>query len=123
MSEDTSERRRILDPAVADILDGMQRKQEERKLPTAERKRKASERMRAKERLSGRVNYDLPEGIKQRLRELARHERVPESQLAALALARFLADVAAGRVRLSDYRKPSRSPKFDWTLDLSSFEG
>ena len=108
--------RRPLDPAVADLLDGMERKQAESQLPKREREKKAKERKRAEARYPSRLNVDLPPRVKALVKALAARERVPESQLVALACARLLAAIDAGEVDLTDYKRPTKSPKYDWVL-------
>jgi hypothetical protein len=50
------------DPAVADLLDGMQQRQAEAQLPPREREKKARERARIKARREQRATFDLPPG-------------------------------------------------------------
>jgi hypothetical protein len=116
MADRKPQRRPILDPAVADLLSGMERKQEEAQLPRREREKKARERARIEARREQRATYDLPPDIRQRIKDLAEEERVPASQIVTLALMRFLADHAHGKIDLSTYKQPSRSPRYDWNL-------
>lgn len=111
-------RRQTLDPAVADLLGGMEQRHEERSLPRKEREKKAKERRRAEERKPSRLNLDLPPRVKQGVKDLAARESVPESQLVTLAIVRFFEDLKAGRVKLEDYKRPTKSPKYDWVLEI-----
>jgi hypothetical protein len=111
-------RRQILDPTVADLLSDMESKQAEAMLPRREREKRARERAKIQARRDRRVTYDLPPVVRQIIEELAERERIPASQVVSLALARFLQDLAQGRVDLSVYKQPSRSPRYDWNLVL-----
>lgn len=120
MSSDKLERR-SLDPAVGDIMAGMEHIAAERKLDKRKRERRKREREKAASRRAAgtRVNLDLPVWLKARLKELAAAERVPESQIVALACARLLAEIAAGSVDLTAYKEPSSSPRYEWNLRVA----
>ena len=114
------ERIKTLDPAVADLLDNMQERQADRQLTKGERRKKARQQEKDRERKAEgtRFQIDLPKGIKALTLALADREHLPASQIIALALVRFLEDVDAGRVDLSEYKRPSKSPRYDWTLEI-----
>jgi hypothetical protein len=118
MAKAKKERRPILDPAVAELLAGMEQRQAESQLPRKEREKKVRERAKIQARRDQRATYDLPPGIRSRIKELAEEERLPASQLVTLALFRFLSDFESGQVDLSEYKQPSRSPRYDWNLVL-----
>ncbi len=69
-------------------------------------------------RKGSRVTYDLPPDLRESLRILSEELRIPASQLAALALIRFLKEFKSGALDLGIYKKPLRSPRFDWNLEL-----
>ncbi len=116
MPERKRERRPVIDSAVADLLAGMEQKTAEAQLPRREREKKAKERAKIQARRSQRATYDLPPLLRERMMDLSEELRLPASQLVTLALARFLKDYSAGQVDLSQYKKPSRSPRYDWNL-------
>jgi len=116
MAVDKKQRRSALDPAVADLLKGMQQKQAEAQLPRRERERISRERAKIQSRRDQRATYDLPPSVREGIRLLAEDLRLPASQLATLALARFLQDYQNGSVELGKYKQPSRSPRYDWNL-------
>lgn len=116
MVDAKKERRSSLDPAVADLLRGMQQKQVEAQLPRREREKLSKERAKIQARRDQRATYDLPPTIREGIRQLAEDLRLPASQLATLALARFLADYQKGLIDLGQYKNPSRSPRYDWNL-------
>ncbi len=116
MAEAKKVRRITLDPAVADLLKGMQQKQTESQLPRREREKLSRERAKIQSRRDQRATYDLPPTIREGLRLLAEDLRLPASQLATLALARFLIDYQNGSIDLGQYKQPSRSPRYDWNL-------
>ena len=115
-------RQQILDPAVADLLAGMEQRQSEAALPRKERERRARERAKIQSRKEQRATYDLPPALRHRIKELAEAERVPASQLVTLALIRFLKDLKNGAVDIDGYKQPSRSPRYDWNLKLAEEE-
>jgi len=83
-----------------------------------EQARRQRERARTQARREQRVTYDLPPVLRQRLQALGEELRIPASQLAALALGRFLNDYAGGGVDLGAYKQPSLSPRYEWNLKL-----
>lgn len=116
MAERKFERKTILDPAVADLLTGMEQRQAEAALPRKERERISRERAKIQSRRDQRATYDLPPSIREMVRDLAEDLRLPASQLVTLALARFLSDYGNGLIDLGKYKQPSRSPRYDWNL-------
>lgn len=118
MANRNLQRRSILDPAVADLLAGMENKQAEARLPRKLREKKAKERAKIRARRDQRVTYDLPPQLKQSVFELAESLSLPASQLVTLALYRFMQSYQEGGVDLSKYKKPSKSPRYDWKLDF-----
>lgn len=116
MAERKFERKTILDPAVADLLTGMEQRQAEAALPRKERERISRERAKIQSRRDQRATYDLPPLIREMVRDLAEDLRLPASQLVTLALARFLSDYGNGLIDLGKYKQPSRSPRYDWNL-------
>ncbi len=122
MPDQKYQRRNVLDPAVADLLDGMQQRQAEAQLPRREREKKARERARIKARREQRATFDLPPGLRIQVMELAEQERIPASQLVTLALVRLLDDLESGRLDLAPYKQPSRSPRYDWNLVIEGVE-
>jgi len=116
MAQRNFERKTILDPAVADLLTGMEQRQTEAQLPRKERERISRERAKIQSRRDQRATYDLPPSIRESVRDLAEDLRLPASQLVTLALARFLSDYFTGLIDLGKYKQPSRSPRYDWNL-------
>ena len=116
MADKRLERRQILDPAVADLLSGLEDRQQEARLPRREREKKARERAKIKARREQRTTYDLPPAIRQRIKEMGEEQRLPASQLVTLALFRFLQEVETGHVDPGIFKQPSHSPRYDWNL-------
>ena len=116
MTEKKFERRTTLDPAVADLLSGMQQRQAESQLPRKERERLGKERAKIQSRRDQRATYDLPPVLREDIRVLSEDLRIPASQLVTLALARFLNEYNTGTIDLGKYKQPSRSPRYDWNL-------
>lgn len=116
---DELKRQPIIDPAVRDI---MTRQEEKAVGSKSDRAKKSKERKKAASRLPGRVNLDLPQELKKRVFALAEAKRIPASQIVALFLADGLRRLESGDLNLDQYRRPSGSPRYDWTLDISSLE-
>jgi hypothetical protein len=120
MAKKEFERRKVLDPLVAELLAGMEQRQVEAQLPLRTRQKKARERAKIQARKELRATYDLPPILRSTIRNLAGQHSLPISQLVSLALIRFLVDYDLGQIDLGKYKKPSLSPKYDWVLDLSN---
>ena len=118
MADRKLQRRTILDPAVAGLLNDMEHRQSDAALPRRQREKKARERAKIRARREQRATFDLPPSLRQRIMDLAETERLPASQLVTLALARFLQDLTGGAVDLAPLKQPSRSPRYDWNLIL-----
>jgi hypothetical protein len=116
MADHKLERQTILDPAVADLLTGMEQKQSFQQLSRKERQKKNKEHAKITARREQRATYDLPPAIRTQIKELADNNAVPASQIVTLALARLLIDINGGKVDLGDYKQPSRSPRYEWNL-------
>jgi len=114
-------RRPTIDPAVADILGNLDKKQADARLPKADRKAKAKERKKATDRLPGRVNFDLPPDLKKQIFDFAEKERIPASQIAAFLLADGLRRLKAGELSFNQSKRPSESPRYDWNLDIEGY--
>ncbi|MCW4004961.1 MAG: hypothetical protein NWE95_13740 [Candidatus Bathyarchaeota archaeon] len=111
------QRQPAIDPAVSALIDSMEKSRAERAHPMADRKRQRKEREKNAKR--NRVMLDLPPELEARLVALAHKIECPISQAAAYLLAIGLSELDAGRVDLRANRKPSKSPKFAWNLDLA----
>lgn len=105
-------RQQIIDPAVRDIMTYQKDK--------GTGSKKSKERKKAAGRLPGRVNLDLPPVLKKKVFDLADEERIPASQIVALFLADGLRRLESGDLKINDFRQPSKSPRYDYTLDISS---
>lgn len=116
MAEKKFERRTSLDPAVADLLSGMEQRQAESQLPRKERERLGRERAKIQSRREQRATYDLPPALREEIRVMSEDLRIPASQLVTLALARFMNEYNSGSIDLGKYKQPSRSPRYDWNL-------
>ena len=110
-------RQTVIDPAVRDIMT-----RQEEKVGSKSDRAKKEERKKAASRLPGRVNLDLPLELKKRVFDLAESERIPASQIVALLLADGLRRLDSGDLNIKEYRRPSTSPRYLYTLDLSSLE-
>jgi hypothetical protein len=108
-----------LDPAVADLLAGMEKRQAEAALPRQQRERLVKERIKIQSRREQRATYDLPPLIRESIRSLSEELRIPASQLVTLALIRFLNEYEKNEIDLGQYKQPSRSPRYDWNLVLN----
>ncbi len=105
-------------PAPANLLDSLEQGQAQAHRSPREQARVARERARIRARREQRVTYDLPPVLRRRVQALSEELHIPASQLAALALGRFLNEYASGGVDLGAYKQPSRSPRYEWNLKL-----
>lgn len=119
MAKKTEARPITLDPAVADLLAGMEKRQAEAALPRQQREKLVKERIKIQARREQRATYDLPPVIRESIRSLSEELRIPASQLVSLALIRFLRDYINEKIDLGSYKQPSRSPRYDWNLVLN----
>jgi hypothetical protein len=111
-------RRKAIDPQTRDLLDQLTQRDERRSMSAKERRA----RDKTKARLRRRVNWDLPPAIKDRIKAIAREERIPESQIAAWLLAHALDDLGEDRderrEKLDHFKEISESPRYEWNLRL-----
>jgi hypothetical protein len=116
MAETKFQRRPVIDPAVAELLSGIEQKQADLQMPRRERMKKKREQAKITARREQRATYDLPPSLRQIIKELAEEECLPASQIVTLALATFINEFRAGKIDLGQYKQPSRSPRYDWNL-------
>ena len=112
----TTNRRSIVDPAVADMLSEMERKKRITSLPKSEQAKARRDAARHK------VGLDLPPELHKLLRKIAEKERISISGLVTYYLYRGVVDHAAGKVELSPYKRLSRCARFEYVLDLEKLE-
>ena len=115
------ERRKTIDPTVADIIGQAEQRQEDAQLPPKEREKKERERQKIRDRREKRVTYDLPPALKQRVAELAEEHRVPASQVAALLIT--LGFEALDQIDLAALKTPTKTPRYEHNLDLERLKG
>jgi hypothetical protein len=106
------------DPAVNALISSGDQAAADSHLSRNQRKKVKRERNRAKARLEKRINLELPVDLKQRLISLAEKESIPISQIAAFVLWEGILNLENDVSVLIPYKRPSRCPKFDFTLDL-----
>ncbi len=121
---DKNERRKVIsrqaiDPAVAQLIHGQDKRQAEMQLPARERQRKAKQRRKDQERLARRVNWEIPISLKVQINKIAESESIPTSQVVALLILLGIQDIAAGRIRVFDFKEPNpNSPRYRFQLSL-----
>lgn len=115
---DFGEAARMADPAVSALLNQSERRQSEARLPQKDREKKKKEREKIRARRPFHTTYDIPIELRQRIKDLAEKERVPASQIAALALLRFVRDYDSRAIDLLGYKVASSSPRYDFNLVL-----
>ena len=106
------------DPAVSALLDQSQRRQAEQRLTRGEREKKKKEREKIRKRRPFHTTYDIPVGLRERIKQVAEQHRVPASQVATLGLLMLVQALDDGQVDIGAYKVPSRSPRYDWNLVL-----
>ena len=107
---DDSQRRQILDPAVADLMSGMEQKQAVKTLT----KKQKTERARMAKR--NRVVIDIPPEVEGLIGAIAADRDVSISGVIEIALREFIKSNGEGRVKWSDYLVPSRCPRFGFKV-------
>ncbi|MBI9051180.1 MAG: hypothetical protein JEZ00_17285 [Anaerolineaceae bacterium] len=122
MAKKDLQRRTVIDPAVADLLSGMERKESESHFPVKERKKAIKERNKIQSRKENRVTYDLPAKLRQIIKSVAEKEGIPASQMVTLALYRFMDQYQNKEIDLGQYKEISKSPRYDWNLVIPDKE-
>ena len=111
------------DPAVEAAIYGGDKRQSDRSLPMASRKKVKRERAKAEARKGKRALYDLPPELIERVRKIAEAYEVSNSQVAKLAIWLFLEEVKNARVNVKDYRVlGNKNPKNPYTIELPNDE-
>jgi hypothetical protein len=106
-------RQQAVDPAVADLLSDMDRKKRLTGLSKAMQKKARKDAARHK------VGLDLPLSVHESLRQIAEHEHISVSSLAALFAIRGIAEYQGGELDLSPFKRLSRSARFEYVLDIA----
>jgi hypothetical protein len=88
----------------------------------AERRKRERSAKRSEKRKGRRGSFDLPGEIVKALQFVSAAEDVPQSGLVALALADWLEDYRAGLVNLEPLKRPTRSLRTLYTLELPEFD-
>ena len=114
-----------LDPEVSRLLAGGSQRQAARRMSKDERAAQERAAVKAEKsrtkmqaRLGRRATYDLPEGTKSAVEDLAAQLKTPASQVAALLIQYGLRAIAEQRLHLKDYAVPSNSRAYDVMLRL-----
>jgi hypothetical protein len=105
-------RRNAVDPAVAEILSDMDRKQRIASLPKARREKARKDAGRHK------VGLDLPPELHEALRQVAEEEQISISGLVAFFAHMGLESYRSGKIDLDPYKRVSRSARFEYVLEI-----
>ncbi len=105
-------RQTVVDPAVADLLSDMERKQRLSSLPKSKQAKARKEAARHK------VGLDLPPGLHEELRQIAAAEKVSISGLVAFFARRGLQEYRAGKIDLFPFKRVSRCARFEFVLEF-----
>lgn len=106
----TLTRRSAIDPAVADILEGAEKKKRIAAMPKSQRAKARKEAARHK------VGLDLPPDLHDLLRQVANEEQVSISSLVAFLTQRGIKEYQAGKIDLFPYKRISRCARFEYIL-------
>ncbi len=109
-------RRRVVDPAVADILSDLERR---KKLASLPKNLQAKAR---KDAARHKVGLDLPPRLHDALREIAEDEHISVSSLVTFYVWKGVEEHRAGRADLSPYKRISRCARFEYVIDLGKLE-
>jgi hypothetical protein len=102
-----------MDPAVAAVLGQGERRQRERRQTPAQRRQAARDAKRT------RITLELDPRIVQLLREVAEVEGTSPAGAANLLLREGLRRYVEGGLEFHKHRRPSRSPRYEWVVELS----
>ena len=115
-----------LDPSVDAFLSTEAERRAIQKLPPQERKKKAKEREKIRDRKAKRVTYDLPPDLRNQVAEIAKKKGIPASQLASWLITRAFEQHGGSAEELDEelvpYLESSQSPKFTWNLHRYLFK-
>lgn len=106
----TLTRRSAIDPAVADILEGAEKKKRIATMPKSQRAKARKEAARHK------VGLDLPPDLHDLLRQIASEEQVSISSLVAFLTQRGIKEYQAGKIELFPHKRVSRCARFEYIL-------
>lgn len=111
-----SNRRNPIDPAVASLITEGERKQRIRRSP------KGVQAKIRKDASRQRVTYDIPEELQRAISDVAEREGLSASCVVALLLADGVCRHRRGLISFYGLKRPSRSPRYEWTVDASVVE-
>jgi len=109
-------RRHGVDPAVAEMLSDMEKKQRIARFPKAQQDKAR------KDAVRHNVGLDLPPELHNALRRIAEKEHISVSGLVTFYMYRGVVDHEAGNVELSPYKRLSRCTRFEHVLYFSKME-
>jgi hypothetical protein len=118
MHSNSLDGKKILDMPLSEFLSTINKNLPDELISKREKKKRERERVKMAKRHQKRVTYDLPPSLRLRLKQISSEHAVPESQIASLALARFIVDYEHGKIDLGLYKQPSSSPRYEWNLVL-----
>ena len=105
-------RRNTLDPAVADILTGLERKERIANLPRSRQDKARRDARRYK------ITLDFNEGLHKQLKAIADKEGVSISGLVAYFAQEGVKAYRAGRIDFRTHKRVSRCARFDFVIVL-----
>jgi len=105
-------RRPAVDPAVADLLNDMDKKRRLSSMPRSEQRKAKREAARHK------VGLDLPPELHDLLRYIASEEQISISSLVAFLTQRGIKEYQAGNIDLFPHKRISRCARFEYILTL-----
>jgi len=99
-----------IDPAVASILSEAEKKRQIQSLPRGQQKRARQQAKRP------RVMLDIPEVVQEEIARIAQTEGMSVSAVATLLLADAVRRYHTRRLNLTNVKRMSRSPRYEWAL-------
>jgi len=110
------DRKQVVDPAVAEMLQDLEKKNRIAKLPKPEQNKARKDAARHK------VGLDLPPSLHDVLHRIAEKEKISLSGLVTFYLYRGVVNHDANCEELSPYKRFSRCPRFEYVLDFTELE-
>jgi len=111
------ERRKTIDPAVADILSDLEHNQHLARLPRSKRRKAKQDAQRYK------ITLDFPPALHAEVQRIAQDEGVSVSGLVAFFTHRVVETYNRGEINLHPYKRISRSARFEYILEIGENEG
>jgi hypothetical protein len=112
-----SERRHMqIDPAIEAIMGSAEQRARQRRMTPAERRQAKRDAQRE------RVTLELDPALMAMVRQIAEAEGISPAGVINLLLVPGIEKYAAGEIDFGENTRPSRSPRYEWVVELQGLE-